>query len=418
MNRTISVMLGKGSVSHNSRKFMASNIDGSRTGQNISYCNMPIKKVYHELFDDALERYNAKQTRGDRKIQNYYEKIRTGKQEKLFHEVIFQIGNLENMSATSPEGELAKTILDEFMQSFEKRNPQIKVFSAHLHMDEATPHLHIDFVPFIAGSKRGLDTRVSLKQALAAQGHVGGSRGDTEWGQWVRAEKKELAIIMERHGLQWEKLGTHDEHLSVLDYKKEQRVKEVQELGKVIGEQEKELDKTYSEVRYVNEELQDAQKALSVIETKLNFIYVNADKYDVEPEYQLPEPKAFMSAKGYHEKIVGPLVKELKKVIKSILVQFHDAVGELKSRVTGLQRDVNYYSERLGEVSKENNQLKIKEENYTLLERGIGKEKAENIIYQEREKEVAKKAAELEAKKQKSLYPTKHKNNKKREYER
>ena len=173
MKRTISAMVGKGSVNHNSRKFKAENVDPSRTHLNIDYCNENIKEVYHRLFDEALKRYNDKQTRADRKIENYYEKIRSSKQEKPFHELIVQIGDKENMSAESENGELARQILDEYYRGFQERNPQLKVFSAHLHMDEATPHLHIDFVPFTTGSKRGLDTRVSLKQALAAQGFKG-----------------------------------------------------------------------------------------------------------------------------------------------------------------------------------------------------------------------------------------------------
>ncbi len=158
MQRTISAMVGKGSVNHNSRKFKAENVDGSRTHLNIDYCNEPIKKIYHELFDEALKRYNEKQTRADRRIENYYEKIRNSKQEKPFHELILQIGDKENMSAESENGQLARQILDEYYSGFHERNPNLKVFSAHLHMDEVTPHLHIDFVPFTTGSKRGLDT--------------------------------------------------------------------------------------------------------------------------------------------------------------------------------------------------------------------------------------------------------------------
>ena len=90
--------------------------------------------------------------------------------QKPFHEVILQIGNREDMNAQTEDGALAAKVLDEYMQSFQARNPNLRVFSAHLHMDEATPHLHIDFVPFTTGSKRSLETRVSLKQALAAQG--------------------------------------------------------------------------------------------------------------------------------------------------------------------------------------------------------------------------------------------------------
>lgn len=148
MQRTISAMVGKGSVNHNSRKFKAENVYGERSHLNIDYCNESIKKVYHELFDEALERYNAKQTRADRKIENYYEKIRNSKQEKPFHELILQIGDKENMGAESENGQLAMQVLDEYYCSFQERNPQLRVFSAHLHLDEATPHLHIDFVPF------------------------------------------------------------------------------------------------------------------------------------------------------------------------------------------------------------------------------------------------------------------------------
>ena len=79
MQRTISAKVGKGSVNHNSRKFKAENVDGSRTHLNIDYCNEPRKKIYHELFDEALKRYNEKQTRADRRIENYYEKIRNSK---------------------------------------------------------------------------------------------------------------------------------------------------------------------------------------------------------------------------------------------------------------------------------------------------------------------------------------------------
>ena len=199
MKRTISAMVGKGSITHNNRDFIAENVDGERTKNNITYCNEKIQDVYHELFDEALQKYNEKQTRSDRVIADYYEKIRTGKQEKPFHEIILQIGDKDTMG-----GELAKKILDRYMHDFEKRNPNLRVFSAHLHMDEATPHLHIDFIPFTTNSKRGLETRVSLKKALEAQGFIGGSRSDTEWNQWVASEKEVLSQIMLEHGIEWD----------------------------------------------------------------------------------------------------------------------------------------------------------------------------------------------------------------------
>ncbi|RGG49946.1 plasmid recombination protein [Roseburia sp. AF20-18LB] len=255
MERTISGMVGKGSVNHNTRAFTAKNVDSDRSGANVHFCNEDIKQVYHKLFDEALERYNAKQKRKDRVIDDYYEKIRQGKQEKLFHEVIFQIGNKDDMNAKSEEGLLAKKILTEFMDEFQARNPNLYVFSAHLHMDEETPHLHIDFVPYITGSKRGLDTRVSLKSALAAEGFTGGTRGATEWNQWIAVEKQAMAMVMGRYGVKWLQKGTHEKHLSVLDFEKQERAKEVAELDSQKQEKNSEVDKLNQAVFSMKQEL-------------------------------------------------------------------------------------------------------------------------------------------------------------------
>lgn len=155
MKRTISAMVGHGSVNHNSRKFHAKNTDPERSHLNVTYCQKNIKAVYHELFDEALERYNAKQTRADRKIENYYEKIRSGKQEKPFHEIILQVGNKDDMRADSDEGRLAAAVLDEYMSAFQERNPNLRVFSAHLHMDEATPHRTSTLCRLLLGASVG-----------------------------------------------------------------------------------------------------------------------------------------------------------------------------------------------------------------------------------------------------------------------
>ena len=304
-------MVGKGSVNHNSRKFKAENVDAERSHLNVDYCNENIKKVYHKLFDEALQRYNEKQKRADRRIDDYYEKIRNSKQEKPFHELILQIGDKENMSAGSENGQLARQILDEYYHGFQERNPNLYVFSAHIHMDEATPHLHIDFIPFTTGSKRGLDTRVSLKQALAAQGFKGGSRGDTEWSQWVQSEKENLAAVMGRHGIEWEHKGTHEKHLSVLDYKKQEREKEVIQLeGQILEKKE--------EFQVLSDRVENYDKGMENLKTLEQVL-------DTSPEYQLPEPQGFMSAKSYKNKVAEPLVQKLKSLVKTALIRCFEA---------------------------------------------------------------------------------------------
>ena len=235
MRRTISGMIGAGSLAHNRRDFIAENVDPDRVHLNICYQNENLKEVYKELFDDSVKRYNVGK-RKDRQITNYYEKIRQGKQEKLFHEVIFQIGNREDMAVGTTEGDLAVKVLDEYVKNFQQRNPTLHVFNCYLHQDEATPHLHIDFVPYVTGWKgKGMDTRVSLKQALKSLGFQGGNKHDTELNQWINHEKELLAEIARQHGIEWEQKGTHEEHLDVYNFKKKERKKEVQAL-----EQEKE----------------------------------------------------------------------------------------------------------------------------------------------------------------------------------
>ena len=371
MKRTISAMIGKGSVTHNSRSFTAENVDSERTPLNIDYCNEHIKKVYHEMFDEALAKYNAKQKRRDRVIPNYYEKIRTGRQEKLFHEVIFQIGNKEDMSATGNHAELARTIFDEYYQGFQKRNPYLRVFSAHLHMDEATPHLHIDFVPFTTGSKRGLETRVSLKKALLHQGFEGEGRDDNELNRWILSEKKVLAEIMLQHGIEWEQKGTHEQHLSVLDFKKQERAKEIAKLEQQIKENKLEIKELKATVGKVKE----AKVSLNHIERELS----------TSPKLQLPEPQPLMSAKNYKQKIVEPLIRRLKSLIKTVIaksVEGWDNYYHLRRLYDQLAQENSYFKYKNAQLQEVNDLLREQNNSYRLVEKVFGKTKLKAIIEQ------------------------------------
>lgn len=373
-------MVGKGSVNHNSRKFKAENVDAERSHLNVDYCNESIKNVYHKLFDEALQRYNDKQTRADRRIADYYEKIRNSKQEKTFHELILQIGDKENMNAESENGQLAKRILDEYYREFQARNPNLYVFSAHLHMDEATPHLHIDFVPFTTGSKRGLDTRVSLKQALAAQGFKGGSRSETEWNQWVQSEKEQLAAVMERHDIVWEHKGTHEKHLSVLDYKKQEREKEVVQLGEQIAEKQDEFKVLTDRVRNYDKGVVDLQRLEEMLDTS--------------SEYQLPEPQGLTSAKSYKNKVAEPLVKKLKELLKRALAKCFEAWDNYY-RLNITNGNLHRENERLTKINvklaDENENLREQNQDYKLLRKAFGNRQVDGLVAQAKEMLQSKK---------------------------
>ena len=443
MKRTISFMTGKGSVNHNSRKFHAKNTDPERSCLNVEYCNENVKDVYHELFDEALAWYNEKQTRSDRRIDDYYEKICSGKQEKPFHEIILQIGDKDNMGAKTENGQLAAKVLDKYMRDFQRRNPTLRVFSAYLHMDEATPHLHIDFVPYTTGSKRGLDTRVSLKQALSALGFKGGTRRETELNQWVAYEKEQLAAVMLEHGIEWEKKGTHEKHLSVLDFEKKEWAKEVAELeqsisdgkerlsdiqiqhrkavqeteqirqkGEAIRQEVSELSETSDLLKEQATTLAEDKKKLLSDNVKLEkqqkklqqdiekmvqskaVMERNIHAYDEDEKWQLPETAALMSAKAYKDKKAFPLVEKLKETIKALTikcVQLAEQGKKLKEKVTRQEQQISRLTDKVMEQSDIIDRLQEKMEDLGRLERYFGREQVQSIVERSKALEWAEK---------------------------
>lgn len=388
ISRTISAMLGKGNENHNSRKFIAHNVDSSRTSQNVEYKSIKIQSAYHILFDDALKRYNDKQTRSDRVIKNYYEKIRTSKQEKSFHEVIIQIGNKDDMNASSSEGQLAKAILDDYMKSFQERNSSLYVFSAHLHMDEETPHLHIDFIPYITGSKRGLDTRVSLKQALAKLGFKGGSRNDTEWNQWIASEKQVLANIMEQYNVKWLQLGTHEKHLSVLNYEKKMRQEEIIALSTSISQLSHQKETLNDDLEQVKNEINEIEIKLYSLKEDEQEFYKISEEVDKDEIWKIPEPPTIMSAKQYYNKIIKPFIEKLRKVVDVVITKYnklYQEVKQLRGNVYSLKRYINPLEQEVIALRDENRNFRNQ---LSKLSKILGKKEMKHMLEEPIRKKV------------------------------
>lgn len=265
------------------------------------------------------------------------------------------------MGIGSRNESIAKAILEEYMLSFEEQNPYLFVFNATLHMDEATPHLHIDFIPFTTNSKRGLDTRVSMKKALEQQGFKGTGRSDTDTMAWLQSEKESLASIMERHGVEWEQQGNEREHLSVLEYKKEQRSKEVVKLENKI----KSLITTAEDLTATVDRVTDIS---------------NNEAF--EKEFTLPEPQRIESAKSYKNRIDG-MFNKLKAFVKNVFIDLMKSRrlnAELYSKNTSLgfanidlQNSNRHYQ-------KENLKLRKQLTDYRLLRNVLGKQQVNQIL--------------------------------------
>ena len=400
MRRTISGMIGAGSLAHNRRDFVAENVDPDRVHLNICYQNENLKEVYKELFDDSVERYNVGK-RKDRQITNYYEKIRQGKQEKLFHEVIFQIGNREDMAVGTTEGDLAVKVLDEYVKNFQQRNPTLHVFSCYLHQDEVTPHLHIDFVPYVTGWKgKGMDTRVSLKQALKSLRFQGGNKHDTELNQWI--------------------------NLDVYNFKKKERKKEVQTL-----EQEKEyltaenegLIAQIAEVRADIQLLKDdeeqavkdkeeaekraekAEKDLHSLEERRERLQPVMDNVSKEiKEYGtvkaiLPEAGTLERATTYRDKKIKPLFTQMKNKIAAMAAQVKELTKEVekwkhkyqetKQAYNRVQRQLDTVCEEKQQLSEEKQQLQGVSDRYDRVVRVLGENIVENAVQQDIQEQKA-----------------------------
>lgn len=310
-------------------------------------------------------------------------------------------------------------------------------------MDEETPHIHVDFIPVVCNSKRGLDTRVSLKGALGEQGFKGGTRGATEWNQWIESEKQEIAQIMGRYGIEWKQLGTHNKHLSVLDFEKQERAKEVAELEQVISDSKEELNhilgqqavagKETEQIRQEseairqevselsetnnllkeqtamleedrekllsdNEKLEKQQKKLEAEIEKMvrskTTMERNIYAYDEEEKWQLPEPGALMSAKAYRDKKALPLVKKLKEVIKALTIKCVQLTEQGKKLAAKSERQEEKISRLTNRIMNQENVIdKLQEKTADLgrLEHCLGKEQVQAIIEQSKALEQAEK---------------------------
>lgn len=375
MERTISGMVGKGSVNHNTRAFSAKNVDKERSRDNVEFCHEDIKAVYHELFDEALERYNAKQKRSDRKIENYYEKIRQGKQEKLFYEVIFQIGNRDDMNARSEEGQLAKQILIDFMTDFQSRNPNLHVFSAHLHMDEETHYEKqerakevAELDSQLAQSERALQTVSKMVDSQLARAEELAEMGD-------KFQKRNEEIKADNAELEEAYIATKQSYNS-LSAKNNLLITENEDL-------EQEKKRRLSSNRELEKQQQKLQNELEAMAGSKVALERNVRAYDEDRQWQLPEPGVVQSAKVYREKVALPLITRLKELVKNLTIKcvgLMEQVKKLTAKVNQQGEDIAWYKNKIKEQNSTMEHLQEKAEDLERVKQYVGADKIQDII--------------------------------------
>ena len=331
------------------------------------------------------------------------------------------------MAVGTDEGDLAVKVLNGYVKDFQKRNPTLRVFSCYLHQDEATPHLHIDFIPYVTGWKgKGMDTRVSLKQSLKSLGFQGGNKHDTELNQWINHEKEVLAEIAKQYGIEWEQKGTHEEHLDVYNFKKKERKKEVQKLEQEkesLTVENEELTAQIAESRVDIQALKDdkeqaikskkeaeqkagnAGKELKSLEERREQLQPIMDNVSKEiKEYGtvktlLPEAGTLERAVTYRDKKIKPLFIQLKNKVAAMVAQVKELTKEvenwkgkyqkLKQKYNAIQSELNDMRKNNQELSEEKIILQGVSDRYDRVVRVLGIETVDVAVQQDIQNEKA-----------------------------
>lgn len=341
---SISFVTGKGAIGHNNREFIHDNVDESRVKDNINYKEEKLHIAYEKCFGEAVESYNERQTRNDRKINNYIKQIKdSGNNEKLFYENVIQVGDKYSHGFGSGNEQQAIDILDKYAKSFQERNPNLYVFNMKMHLDEASPHLHIDYIPVATGYKRGLDTRNSLTKAHQNMGiSKGTGRNNNSTMKWQEREKEYLKEIAKDHKLEIINKKTDRKHLTVNEYK-------------VYAEQ---IEKQYD--KYMNKKLDVKTSKVpfldKVILEKKDFKRIsNNAKYNHITEKTVSEYTEKLEGKEVELNILADRLKERDNHFNIQMKAFRKVVSERTEEIDGLKNKyLNLYNkqENLNEINR------------------------------------------------------------------
>ena len=344
MSKTsISFVVGKKtSLAHNNRENVhgSPDIDVERIKDNITYKREDIRDVYNREFSEALAEYNGKQKRNDRKIKDYYSHVLHDKSTNHQKEIIVQVGKKDDYI----DWETKKNILDEYARDFEKNNPNLKVYNSVMHLDEATPHLHINYVPVADGNKNGLKKKVANNKAIEQMGYSKGKLGFTEW---QLAQKKTIEDIMEKYGVERELVGTH-KRVTVARFKQEAKLHEenMAELKKEIKNGKVELEKVKKDVSKVEKKLEVRSDVLKDVN--------NLDKV---------QPKKHMMG-GIHEESYKKIEKVAKGAVatrdkyKEVAKDQAQTIQKKDKEIATLKSNANRMSENNVNLRNENQALK------------------------------------------------------------
>ena len=334
--KTISFPKGKGHLTHNNREFISNNVVPERTVWNRIYIQESLEQAYEKCFGQALRDYNVAQKRKDRRKENYLKEIEnSGNKEKTFYENIVQIGKKDDTPVVGADGKLTEEakaaieILEQYAKTFQERNPNLYLFNCVMHLDEATPHLHIDYIPVANGYKTGMKTRNSLTKALQQMGFAKAvSKKENETVAWQQRERAYLTELCQEKGIDVEVLGIQRDNLTLPEYKAamrkveklEHQAVEIEENNQRLAEQ---AEKLVDQIAKLDEKEKDNKNVLKKYGLRADTLKTIAKETE-------KDTKKLKSAAIPVSNILGS--EEYVKVKKSDWEKIIDAFGRAVSR--------------------------------------------------------------------------------------
>ena len=380
--KTISFPKGKGHLTHNNRDFICNNVVPERTAWNRIYIQEPLKDAYEKCFGQALRDYNAAQKRKDRQKDDYLKEIEnSGNKEKTFYENIVQIGKKTDTPVTDENGVLTEEakaaieVLDRYAKTFQKRNPNLYLFNCVMHLDEATPHLHIDYIPVAHGYKNGMKTRNSLTKAFQQMGFTKAvSRKQNETVAWQEREREYLTELCREQGIEIEVLGVQRDNLSLPEYKAAMRqVEELEQQAVVLDKRNEALEQQNDDLAQKTAELRGQVQEMEV---QNNELVLQAQKLTEQIEEAEEKEKAAKEILAKHDlraetfKMISKEVAAETKNMKSVAVPVTNLFGS-EEYVKVKKNDWNKILDAFNKAVSRNHLLEKYEKKISNLEKTI-----------------------------------------------
>ncbi len=380
--KTISFPKGKGHLTHNNREFICNNVVPERTAWNRIYIQEPLKDAYEKCFGQALRDYNAAQKRKDRKKDDYLKEIEnSGNKEKAFYENIVQIGKKTDTPVTDENGVLTEEakaaieVLDRYAKTFQERNPNLYLFNCVMHLDEATPHLHIDYIPVAHGYKNGMKTRNSLTKAFQQMGFAKAvSRKQNETVAWQEREREYLTELCREQGIEIEVLGVQRDNLSLPEYKAAMReVEELEQQAVVLDKRNESLEQQNDDLVQKTAELRGQVQEMEV---QNNELVLQAQKLTEQIEEAEIKEKAAKEVLAKHDlraetfKMISKEVAAETKKMKSVAVPVTNLFGS-EEYVKVKKSDWNKMLDAFSKAVSRNHLLEKYEKKISNLEQKI-----------------------------------------------